>query len=64
LAAYRGAGGVSRGARWAKIDSPGAEEWTCGHGIDAVVVDDARCVALMQRLQKEKPDLWGEDISE
>jgi cytosine deaminase len=42
----------------------GAEEWMRGHGIDVVVVDDPRCVALMQRLQKEKPDLWAEDIGE
>ncbi len=42
----------------------GAEQWMRGHGIDVVVVDDPRCVALMQRLQKEKPDLWAEDIGE
>jgi cytosine deaminase len=42
----------------------GAEEWMRGHGIDVVVVDDSRCVALMQRLQKERPDLWAEDIGE
>ncbi len=42
----------------------GAEEWMRGHGIEVVVVDDARCVALMQRLQAEKPDVWAEDIGE
>jgi len=40
----------------------GAEVWMRLHGIEVTVVDDERCVALMRRLQKEKPDLWNEDI--
>jgi arsenate reductase len=28
------------------------------------VLDDPRCVELMQRLQREKPGLWAEDIGE
>jgi creatinine deaminase len=28
------------------------------------VLDDPRCVELMERLQREKPDLWAEDIGE
>jgi cytosine deaminase len=40
----------------------GAEEWMRRSGIDLVVLDDPRCVDLMQRLQREKPDLWAEDI--
>ena len=42
----------------------GAEAWMRGRGIKLVVLDDRRCVALMQRLQREKPDLWAEDIGE
>ena len=42
----------------------GAEEWMCKEGIELHVVDDARCIALMERLQREKPDLWAEDIGE
>ncbi|MBI1853295.1 MAG: nucleoside deaminase [Planctomycetes bacterium] len=42
----------------------GAEEWMRRNGIDVVLRDDPRCVALMQRLQREKPDLWAEDIGE
>ena len=42
----------------------GAEDWMRGHGVDVVVLDDPRCVALLQRLQQEKPDLWAEDIGE
>ena len=42
----------------------GAEEWMRREGIDLLVLDDPRCVALMERLQREKPDLWAEDIGE
>jgi hypothetical protein len=26
------------------------------------VINDKRCIALMDRMKKEKPDLWAEDI--
>jgi cytosine deaminase len=42
----------------------GAERWMKAEGIEVIVLDDARCVALMERLQREKPDLWAEDIGE
>jgi len=42
----------------------GAEDWMRANGIDLRVLDDARCVALMERLQRERPDLWAEDIGE
>jgi cytosine deaminase len=42
----------------------GAEDWMRSHGIELHVMDDPRCVALMERLQREKPDLWAEDIGE
>ncbi len=34
------------------------------NGIKLVVVDDPRCLALMERLKRENPDLWAEDIGE
>jgi cytosine deaminase len=40
----------------------GAEEWMQRQGIDVRVMTDPRCIALMERLQREKPDLWAEDI--
>ncbi len=40
----------------------GAEDWMRRHGIELVVLDDPGCVALMERLLSEKPDLWAEDI--
>ena len=42
----------------------GAETWMRANGIELTVLDDARCIALMERLQREKPDLWAEDIGE
>ncbi|MDP7029652.1 MAG: nucleoside deaminase [Phycisphaerales bacterium] len=42
----------------------GAEAWMSDHGIALTVLNDARCVALMERLLREKPDLWAEDIGE
>lgn len=42
----------------------GAEAWLRANGIRLHVMDDPRCVALMERLQREKPDLWAEDIGE
>ena len=40
----------------------GAEDWMRSNGIELIVLDDPRCIALMERLQNEKPDLWAEDI--
>lgn len=42
----------------------GAERWMQANGIQLRVLDDAHCIALMERLQREKPDLWAEDIGE
>ncbi len=42
----------------------GAEDWMRSQGIELLVVDDPRCVALMERLQRERPELWAEDIGE
>lgn len=42
----------------------GAEEWMRKEGIVLRVLDDPRCIALMERMKREKPDLWAEDIGE
>ena len=42
----------------------GAEDWLERSGVETIVLDDPRCVALMERLKREKPDLWAEDIGE
>ena len=40
----------------------GAEDIMCSNGVEVVVLNDQRCITLMQRMQQEKPDLWAEDI--
>ena len=40
----------------------GREDWLRGSGAEVVVVDDPRCVALMERFIRERAALWEEDI--
>jgi cytosine deaminase len=42
----------------------GAEEHLAARGVDIVVRDDDRCVALMTEFIAEHPLLWNEDIGE
>lgn len=42
----------------------GAEDWMRACGIVLTVLEDPRCIALMERMKREKPDLWAEDIGE
>jgi cytosine deaminase len=38
----------------------GPEVYVRSRGVEVVVVDDARCRAMMERFVREKPALWGE----
>ncbi|WP_398334771.1 nucleoside deaminase [Vulcanococcus sp.] len=40
----------------------GAEAWLQEAGIGVDCLDDGACLALMQRLQRQRPELWREDI--
>lgn len=40
----------------------GAEDWMRSNGIEVVVLDDPASMQLMDRLRREKPDLWAEDV--
>ena len=40
----------------------GAESHLAANGVEVVVLDDQRCVDLMQAFIAEHPDLWNEDI--
>ncbi len=40
----------------------GREDWLKGEGIEVVLADDPRCVALMEAFIRENADLWNEDI--
>lgn len=42
----------------------GREDWLTAAGALVRVVDDERCVALMERMKRERPELWAEDIGE
>ncbi|KAK3695371.1 cytosine deaminase [Podospora appendiculata] len=41
----------------------GGEAYLKQRGVEVVVLDDARCIALMDKFVEEKPELWNEDIS-
>lgn len=40
----------------------GREEWFKAEGVESIVVDDPRCVAMMERFIRERAELWDEDI--
>ena len=40
----------------------GEEELLRSRGVEVEVVDDERCIALMERFIRERPDVWNEDI--
>jgi cytosine deaminase len=42
----------------------GAEDWLQQAGISVHCLDDPACLALMQRMQRERPELWREDIGQ
>ena len=40
----------------------GPEAYLRERGVELVIRDDPRCVALMERFRREQPELWNEDI--
>jgi len=40
----------------------GAEALMCSNSVQVDVLNDQRCISLMQRMKEERPDLWAEDI--
>ncbi|GGK42238.1 nucleoside deaminase [Nocardia camponoti] len=40
----------------------GGHDWLAEHGVNVVLLDDARCVDLMTTFIADRPDLWFEDI--
>ena len=40
----------------------GAEALMCSNGVQVTVLQNQRCIELMERMQQERPDLWAEDI--
>ena len=46
------------------INFGGNEDFLRSRGVEVVIVNDPRCIALMARFIAEKPGLWREDIAE
>lgn len=42
---------------------PGNIQFLVSHGVDVTILDDPRCVSLMEKFIREKPALWDEDIA-
>jgi cytosine deaminase len=42
----------------------GNEELLRSHGVEVDILDDPRCIALMERFRRDHPDIWAEDIAE
>ena len=42
----------------------GEEDLLRSRGVDVTVLDDPTCVGLMERMIRERPELWNEDIGE
>ena len=40
----------------------GREDWLRDAGVELVVLEDPRCIEMMERFIRENPDLWNEDI--
>lgn len=40
----------------------GPEDYVRSRGVEVEVIDDSRCVAMMERFISERPELWHEDI--
>jgi creatinine deaminase len=42
----------------------GGHDWLAEHGVEVTLLDDDRCVSLMEDFIAARPDLWHEDIGE
>ncbi len=46
------------------VNFPGNKDFLQSAGVKVVDLNDARCIELMARFIREKPELWNEDIAE
>jgi cytosine deaminase len=42
----------------------GGHDWLAEHGVTVTLLDDERCVAMMEEFISVSPELWAEDIGE
>ena len=40
----------------------GKHEWLVEAGIEVIFLDDLACIEIMEKMLKERPELWAEDI--
>ena len=40
------------------------KSFCASNGVEVVILDDAKCTALMARFIAERPEVWNEDIGE
>jgi cytosine deaminase len=40
----------------------GGHDWLAEHGVRVTLLDDERCVSMMEEFIAAKPELWNEDI--
>ncbi len=43
------------------VNSKGNVEFLRQRGVDVVILNDEKCIALVKKFREEKPDLWMED---
>jgi creatinine deaminase len=46
------------------VNFPGNKDFLASRGVNVIDLNDARCIELMGRFIREKPQLWNEDIAE
>jgi cytosine deaminase len=42
----------------------GNEEFLEAQGVEVIVLDEARCISMMEKFQRQHTDVWKEDIGE
>ncbi|MGI9399842.1 MAG: nucleoside deaminase [Rhizobiaceae bacterium] len=56
--------GIERVVVGENVNFGGNEDFLRERGVEVIVVNDQKCIDLMQRFITEKPELWAEDIAE
>lgn len=56
--------GISRVVVGEATTFHGGHDWLAEHGVEVHVVDDQRCIDLMEAFIADHPDLWNEDIGQ
>jgi cytosine/creatinine deaminase len=55
--------GIPRVVVGENVSFPGNLDFLRQHGVEVRLLEDERCLRLMERFIREKPELWDEDIA-